>query len=94
MHKLEVPALPFLFWLCQIAQQHPLLQISGYVRQIWYADDAAAVGKVSHLREWWEMLTKESPSFSYTSIPNPNKTWLVTKEGSILLGPAPLTRRE
>ena len=54
------------------------------ITQIWYADDAAAVGKVSDLREWWEMLTKEGPSFGY--FPNPNKTWLVTKEGFHTLG--------
>ena len=56
----------------------------GSIKQIWYADDAAAVGKVSQLREWWEMLTKEGPSFGY--FPNPNKTWLVTKEGFHTLG--------
>ena len=54
------------------------------ITQIWYADDAAAVGKVSDLREWWEMLTKEGPSFGY--FPNPDKTWLVTKEGFHTLG--------
>ena len=48
------------------------------ITQIWYADD---VGKVSDLREWWD---KEGPSFGY--FPNPNKTWLVTKEGFHTLG--------
>lgn len=47
--------------------------------QIWYADNAAAVGKVSDPCEWWETLIKEGPSFGY--FPNPNKTWLVAKEG-------------
>ncbi len=43
--------------------------------QIWYADDAAAVGKLSDLREWWDTLTKEGPAFGY--YPNPQKTCMV-----------------
>ncbi len=49
------------------------------ITQIWYADDAAAVGRISHLREWWDTLSKEGPAFGY--FPNPQKTWLVTKDG-------------
>ncbi len=50
----------------------------NHVTQIWYVDDAAAIGKISDLREWWETLTKGGPSFGY--FPNLNKTWLVTKD--------------
>ena len=52
--------------------------------QIWYADDAAAAGKLSDLREWWDTLTKEGPAFGY--YPNPQKTWLITKKGFHTIG--------
>ena len=58
----------------------PLInKLKGYSKQIWYADDAAAVGKLAELRVWWDILTNEGPHFGY--YPNPSKTWLVTKEG-------------
>ena len=46
-------------------------------KQIWYADDAIAVGSVTALREWWDALNSSAPSFGY--YPNSSKTWLVTK---------------
>ena len=53
----------------------PLInKLKGYPKQIWYADDAAAVGKLAELRVWWDILTKEGPNFGY--YPNPSKTWL------------------
>ena len=58
----------------------PLIKkLKGSSKQIWYADDAAAVGKLADLRVWWDHLTREGPDFGY--FPNPSKTWLVTKEG-------------
>ena len=48
------------------------------LRQIWYADDATAVGKLCDLKRWWDKLSMIGPSFGYYV--NPNKTWLVTKE--------------
>ena len=58
----------------------PLIQkLEGNHRQVWYADDAAAVGKILDLRDWWELLSTIGPSFGY--FPNASKTWLVTKEG-------------
>ena len=58
----------------------PLInKLKGYSKQIWYADDAATVGKLAELRVWWDILTKEGPNFGY--YPNPSKMWLVTKEG-------------
>ncbi len=45
--------------------------------QVWYADDAAA-GKIVRLQEWWTNLSTLGPKFGY--FPNPQKTWLVTKE--------------
>ena len=58
----------------------PLIKkLKCHSKQIWYADDAAAIGKLADLRAWWDHLTREGPDFGY--YPNPSKTWLVTKEG-------------
>ena len=58
----------------------PLIKkLKGNSKQIWYADDAAAIGKLADLRVLWDHLTREGPDFGY--FPNPSKTWLVTKEG-------------
>ena len=48
------------------------------LRQIWYADDASAGGKLTNLKKWWDNLSREGPSFGY--FVNPQKTWLVTKD--------------
>ena len=57
----------------------PLInKLKGYSKQIWNADDVAAVGKLAELWMWWDLLTREGPDFGY---PSPSKTWIVTKEG-------------
>ena len=57
----------------------PLIRrLEGLCRQIWYADDSAAIGTVEQLLAWWNRLTAEGPVFGY--LPNPSKTWLVTKQ--------------
>ena len=48
------------------------------LRQIWYADDASAGGKLTNLKKWWDNLSRVGPSFGY--FVNPQKTWLVTKD--------------
>ena len=48
-------------------------------KQVWFADDASAGGKLDGLKQWWEKLRTEGPKFGYH--PNPNKTWIVVKEG-------------
>ena len=48
------------------------------VIQTWYADDAAAAGKISSLRDWWNALVELGPKFGYHV--NPSKTHLITKE--------------
>jgi hypothetical protein len=45
--------------------------------QIWYADDAAAGGKLNGLKVWWDGLQKNGPQFGY--YPKPSKTWLIVK---------------
>ena len=60
----------------------PLLsKLSDSVKQTWYADDAAATGKVSSLRSWWDDIEKHGPSFGYYA--NASKTWLVVKPDSL-----------
>ena len=57
----------------------PLInQLPQSVRQVWYADDATAVGSVANLRDWWDSIKVLGPKFGY--FPNSGKTWLVTKE--------------
>ncbi len=58
----------------------PLIRrLDGLCMQVWYADDSAAAGRLAQLREWWDKLASEGPSFGYYA--NPSKTWLVTKDG-------------
>ena len=56
---------------------------SDDVQQVWYADDATAIGKLDVLREWSDKLEVFGPSFVYYQ--NPSKTWLITKEVHINL---------
>ena len=58
----------------------PLIRkLEGSSKQVWYADDAAAVGKIADLRVWWDKLSTEGPCFGYFT--NPSNSWLVTKQG-------------
>lgn len=58
----------------------PLIrELIGTCKQFWYADDAAVVGKLTDLRDWWDRLVTLGPQYGY--FPNPSKTWLVTKDG-------------
>ena len=58
----------------------PLIKkLDGNYKQVWFADDAAAVGRIVDLRVWWDRLSTSGPGFGY--FPNASKTWLVTKEG-------------
>ena len=58
----------------------PLIKkLDGNYKQVWFADDAAAVGRIVDLRDWWDRISTYGPGFGY--FPNASKTWLVTKEG-------------
>ena len=48
------------------------------VKQIWYADDAAAGGKLPDVKTWWDRLVEIDPDHGY--YPNASKTWLIVKE--------------
>ncbi len=49
------------------------------VKQIMYADDAAAGGKIENLAIWWERILDVGPKFGY--FPKPSKSWLIVKPG-------------
>ena len=46
--------------------------------QIWYADDASAIGELDKIRSWFDKLMKIGPAFGY--FPEPTKSLLVVKE--------------
>ena len=57
----------------------PLIKrLTPTVKQTWYADDAAATGKIASLQTWWDEISCLGPSYGYYA--NGSKTWLVTKE--------------
>ena len=47
------------------------------VKQVWFADDATAAGKLQALQKWWQLLTELGPSIGYHS--NAIKTHFVVK---------------
>ena len=51
------------------------------VKQTWYADDAAAGGKLVDLKAWWDQLIDLGPDYGY--FPNAKKTWLIVKENKL-----------
>ena len=58
----------------------PLIKrLTCTVDQTWYADDAAATGKIGNLRKWWDDISSCGPSYGYYA--NATETWLVTKPG-------------
>ena len=56
----------------------PLIkQIDHITRQVWFADDASAGGKLAQLRERWDLVVALGPGYGYFA--NPSKTWLIVK---------------
>ena len=47
------------------------------VSQVWYADDAAALGQLKELHKWWVELVSAGLDFGY--FVNPSKSWLLVK---------------
>ncbi len=57
----------------------PLIrQCNQEVKQVWYADDATAAGRISNLRSWWDKVIEIGPAYGYHI--NASKTWLIVKE--------------
>ena len=46
-------------------------------RQVWYADDSSAIGKILDIKIWWDLLFKSGPCYGY--YPKPSKTVLIVK---------------
>ena len=57
----------------------PLIdRVANNVRQIWFADDASAGGRLEDLHNWWDALREAGPDYSY--FVNSGKSWLIVKE--------------
>ena len=57
----------------------PLIKkLNSTCKQLWFADDASAGGKIECLKEWWLKLQVIGPMYGYN--PNPSKSWLLVKE--------------
>ena len=65
---------PPIFWPMSCSKIATLLirHLSGLAYQVWYADDAAAGGSISQLREWWSCLESAGRHLGYFI--NANKT--------------------
>ena len=48
------------------------------LKQVWFADDASAAGKLAGLKSWWNNMTRIGPE--HGNFPNSSKTWLIVKE--------------
>ena len=67
------------FFLVYALATVPLIRkLTTSVKQTWYADDAAATGKISDLHVWWDEITHLGPSYGYYA--NASKTCLVIKK--------------
>ena len=49
-------------------------ELKPHARQVWFADDATAGGKLTQLREWWDKIVSLGPTFGYFA-----NTWLIVK---------------
>ena len=48
------------------------------LKQVWFADDASAGGRLQHIKNWWDNISQIGPEYGY--FPNASKTWLIVKE--------------
>ena len=63
----------------------PLIkQLNGVVKQIWYADDASAGGRITDLRVWWNRLQELGPRYGY--FVNSFKSHLLVKDDNLAIG--------
>ena len=47
-------------------------------KRIAFADDFTGIGKLHHLKDWWESICTHGPHIGY--FPKPSKSWLIVKE--------------
>ena len=56
----------------------PLIKdLDNIFKQVWYADEAAACGKLFQLKKWWERIILLGLAYGFNA--NSSKTWLVVK---------------
>ena len=67
---------PFGMPMYALATMPLIRQLTTSVKQTWYADVAAATGKIADLH-WWDDITHLGPSYGYYA--NASKTCLVIK---------------
>ena len=60
-----------------------ITRLSNVVKQVWYTDDAAAVGHLTDVCTWWDILCDISPQFDHFI--NSSKTFLIMKEIHLLM---------
>lgn len=58
----------------------PLIQ--QQVKQVWYADDVMAGGKLIHLSSWWDQRAEQCKNYEYYANA---LTWLVVKQEHLSL---------
>ena len=51
------------------------------IKQILYADDATAGGKLAPLKALWDLIVNIGPHYGYH--PNASKTWLTVKQSML-----------
>ena len=56
------------------------LSSSADVKQLWYADDASAIGSFVELRKWWDNINTVRGAYGY--FPNAEKTSLLVKDNA------------
>jgi len=61
----------------------PLIdRLRDIIRQVWFADDSAAGGKLKDVYKWWKELLEVGPKYGY--YPNPSKSILVVKDPQMM----------
>ena len=50
---------------------------TDHCKQVWYADDSSAAGKLLEMKKWWDILCTTGPKYGY--LPLPKKTILIVK---------------
>ena len=72
---------PFAMPFYALATLSLIKSLPTSVNQVWYVNDATAIGSLQYLKCWWDTLIAKSPSYGY--FVNPSKSWLVVKKGLI-----------
>uniref|UniRef100_A0A1X7TK22 Reverse transcriptase domain-containing protein n=1 Tax=Amphimedon queenslandica TaxID=400682 RepID=A0A1X7TK22_AMPQE len=70
------PLSMFIYAVATVPLIRKLNQISG-VTQLWYADDSSAIGGLSQLHVWFDLLIEIGPHYGY--FPEPRKSSLIIK---------------